>query len=251
MRRIISLVAAAAVAGAVSVTVASAASAAATCSGGVFTGVNVSGGLVVTGACIYHDSTISGGVTVTSTGGFEIENSSVSGGVVVQAGGEFDVDHTLSSDVTTGNHSSISGGIKFAGKDLDLVGATVTGGTTISGQGPGFVPTICDSTLASLTVTGVTGTFIPMPIGDPGEVIQAGPVPDCPGNTLTGSLTVTNSHNVEIESNLVGGSVTISGSTLVELAANTIKGSAQCTNVTSATDGDAAPNTVQGSNNCP
>lgn len=100
-------------------------------------------------------------------------------------------------------------------------------------------------------MSGVTGTFIPVLIGDPGEVVQAGPVPDCPGNTFTGSLTVTNSNNVEIESNMVGGSVTISDSTLVQLAGNTIKGSAQCTNVTSAMDGDAAPNTVQGSNNCP
>jgi hypothetical protein len=64
-------------------------------------------------------------------------------------------------------------------------------------------------------------------------------------------VTVTNLHNVESESNLVGGSVTISDSTLVELAGNTIKGSAHCSNVTTATDGDAAPNTVQGSNNCP
>jgi hypothetical protein len=174
----------------------------------------------------------------------------VSGGVTVQSGGEFDVDHTLSSGLTTGNHSSVSGGIKFAGIDMDLIGATVTGGTTISSQGSGAIPTVCGSTLDSLTVSGITGTFAAMPIGDPGEVLEAGPVPDCPGNTLTSSLTITNSHNVEIESNFIGGSVHISNSTQIELAGNTIKGSAQCTNVTTATDGDAAPNTVGGSNNC-
>jgi hypothetical protein len=251
MRRILLAVPAAVIVAAF-VMIGPAASAATTCSGGVFTGVNVSGGLVVTGRCIYHDSTISGGVTVTSTGGFEIENSSVSGGITVQPGGELDVDHVLSGFASTGNHSSISGGIKFTnGVDLDIYGATITGGTTISGPISGGVPFICGSTLDSLTESNVTGTFTHALIGDPGEAVQGGPVPDCPGNTFTSSVTVTNSHNLEMESNVVGGSVTISDSTAVELAGNTIKGSAHCTNITTATDGDATPNTVQGSNNCP
>ncbi len=238
MRRIL-LIAPAAVIVAAFVTFGPAASAATTCSGGVFTGVNISGGLVVTGNCTYNDSTISGGVTITSSGHLTTHSSGISGGVVVQPSGEFD---GLSG-------TSVSGGLKLtAAFDLDIIGATITGGTTISGPfspgpfGPG-VPFVCGSTLDSVTMSGVTGTFTFVPFGDP----ESG----CAGNRLTGSLTVTNTHNIEIESNVIGGSVTISDSTAVELAGNTIKGSAQCTNITTFTDGDATPNTVQGSTNCP
>src|SRR5436189_1527247 len=143
MRRVTLLAAAMAAAVAVVIVFAPIASAKTTCAGGIFVGVNISGGLIVTGDCIYDSSTISGGVTVTSTGGFEIENSSVSGGIVVQPGGELDVDHVLSGSATTGNHSSISGGINSQGKDVDIFGATVTGGTTLVGEGVNFVPQIC------------------------------------------------------------------------------------------------------------
>jgi hypothetical protein len=229
-----------------------AASAKTTCAGGVFTGVNISGGLVVTGDCVYNASTISGGVTVTSTGGLELENnSSVSGGIKVLAGGELDAGHTLSSNTTTGTHSTISGGINSLGKDVDLDGTTVTGTTTLVGEGANFVPQICGSTLDSVNVSQVSGTFTQMHIGDPGEPFQAGVVADCPANTINGSLTLTDSTNVEIEGNTISGSVAIKDSTLVELAGNTIQGSASCTNVTPATDGDHTANTVGGSNNCP
>jgi hypothetical protein len=257
MRRLAFLLAAVALGATVAAMVASSAAAKTTCAGGVFVGANISGGLVVTGDCRYTNSTISGGVTVTSTGGFEIENSSVSGGVFVQAadsngpGGEFDAGHVLNSAVATGQPNTITGGIDFRGKDIDLINATVSGGTKITGQGVGYVPQVCGSSLASLDVSGVVGTFTAVHIGDPGEPFQGGTPADCPANTLSGSITLTNSRNVEIEGNTIGGSVTIKDSTLIELAGNTIYGSAHCSNVTPGTDGDHTPNTVGGSSDCP
>jgi hypothetical protein len=256
MRKILPAAGALAAAAVIAGLGASSALAKTTCTGGTFTGVNISGGLVVTGDCIYNNSTITGGVTITSTGGMELENSSVSGGISVAAadsngaGGELDVGHRLTSNIATGN-PTISGGIDFRGVDIDLINATITGGTKLNGQGPNFVPQVCGSSLASLDVSNVTGTFTEMHIGDPGEVFQAGTPADCPANTLSGSLTLKNSTNVEIEGNTIGGSVQISDSTVVELAGNTIKGSAQCANVTAGTDGDHTPNAVGGSNNCP
>jgi hypothetical protein len=227
------------------------ASARTTCAGGVVTGVTISGGLTVTGDCIYNDSTISGGITVTGTGGLELENSYVSGGITVQPGGELDAGHVLNSPTATGNPNTISGGINFNGVDIDLFNATVTGGTRITGQGANYVPQICGSSLASLVVRNVSGTFTAVHIGDPGEPFEGGTPTDCPGNTFSGSITLEDSNNVEIESNFVGGSISISDSTLIEVAGNTVQGSIHCDNVTSATDGDHTPNTVGGSNDCP
>jgi hypothetical protein len=259
MRYLALFVATVAVAIATAATLASSALAKTTCAGGVFTGVNISGGLIVAGDCVFNDSTITGGVTVTSTGGFEIENSSVSGGIVVEPGGELDVDHVLNSDMTTGNHSSISGGITTSDAfDVDIYGATVTGTTTLVGGGAVGSPQICGSTLASLNLSELRPTLFAVHVGDPGEPFAVGSVPDCPANTLTGSLTVTDSSRIEIESNTIGGSVTIkghdpvtNGSMHIELAGNDIKGSASCSNVTPITDGDHPPNAVGGSNNCP
>jgi hypothetical protein len=234
----------------IAATAASSAAATTTCAGGVFTGVAISGGLIVSGDCVYVNSAISGGVQVTATGGLELENSTVSGGIVVSPGGELDAGHSLSSSVATGMPNSISGGITFNGKDIDLINASVSGATKITGQGPGFVVQVCGSTLDSLELTGVTGSFTEVHVGDPGEPFEAGTPADCPGNIVSGSITVKNSNLVEIEGNIVSGSISIFDSTLIEVAGNIVSGGINCSNVTPYSDGDHTPN-IGGPNTCP
>ena len=207
----------------------------------------VNGGMIVTGVCILNQVTVRGGITVTATGSLELENSFVSGGIDVAPGGELDLGHTLSSNTPTNNPSSITGGIKFNGRDLDLYNATVSGEVSVDGSAPNFFPSICGSNLSgalklqNIATTG--GAFI----GDPGEGFPA----NCAGNLINGSLHVSDSVGlVEIEGNTITGSVILDNST-IELAGNTIGGSVQCTNVTFASDGDPAPNTVGGAIHCP
>ena len=217
-------------------------------------GSTVNGGLLVTAQCTLVDVTVNGGATVTSTGRLELERSTIRGGVDVQPGGELDSGHTSSSAVGTFLPSTIDGGVNSDhGIDIDLQNATVNGRTTIVGNAAGFSPTICKSTLnGSVTISDINSPnpFFPTIVGDPGEPIQAGPVPDCPGNTINGSLFVTNSRFLEIEGNSIDGSVFLDTST-IELAANNISGSVHCNNATFYTDGDPAPNNVGGSFDCP
>ena len=234
----------------IAATAASTAVAATTCTSGVFNGVAISGELIVSGDCVYIDSSISGGVEVTSSGGLELENSSVSGGVVVDPGGELDVGHGLGNTTATGLPNSISGGITFnSGRDIDLINATVSGGTKITGPTPGAIPLVCGSTLDSLELNGVTGPSGAL-VGDPGEPLEAGTPADCPGNVVSGGITVTNSNLVEIEGNVVSGGINVSNSTLIEVAGNIVSGGINCSNVTPYTDGDHTPN-IGGPNSCP
>ena len=213
-------------------------------------GSTISGGLVVTGGdCHLVHVTVTGGITVTSTGSLEIENDSyISGGIVVQTGGELDVGHDLRGNTPSGSlPSTITGGVKFNGKDLDLYRATISGGVLIDGAGPFFFPSVCGSTISGgLAVQNVsTGAFI----GDPGEGFPA----NCPGNVINTSVKVLNSTGVvEIESNQISGSVTITNSRY-ELRDNSIGGSATCTGSTPnlVEGGEASPpgNTYGGSNN--
>jgi hypothetical protein len=212
-------------------------------------GSTISGGLLVNGPCVLDHVSVSGGVLVTSTGGLELENSSVSGGITVQQGGELDAGHVLDSATATFNPNSISGGIKYTnGFDLDLDGATISGGVSINGSGN--EPTICKSSLGSDLRLSNFASGAPFWIGDPGEPIFASVPADCPGNTIGGSLYVTNSQLVEIEANLIKGSVFLTSSS-VDFEGNTVQGSASCTSDTPFADDVPAPNTVHGSSNCP
>ncbi len=212
-------------------------------------GSTVNGGLLVTGNCTLVNVTVNGGATVTSTGHLELERSTVNGGVTVLKGGELDSGHTIFSFVATGLPSTINGGIKYTnGFDLDLINATVSGEVSIDSNGPQSFPALCGTHFkGTVRLSNVnTGRFL---LGDPGEPINFGTPTDCPANTIDGSLFVTNSKFVEIETNTIKGSVHITNST-VELAVNKIGGSAHCKNVIFVTDGDAAPNTVRGKNTC-
>jgi hypothetical protein len=208
-------------------------------------GATVHGGLVVSGACILDHVTVDGGVTVTATGHLELEhNSTVHGGVTVEAGGELDVGHTIASDTATFTPNTIDGGITFTnGSDMDLENATVHGAVSIVvSNTPNFSLSICGSALhGTLTLTGVQGLAgVPALVGDPGEpLFQAGPHPDCLGNTIEGAVVVTNSSNLELEGNTIHGSVSITNST-VGFSGNTITGSTHCAQV-SGVDSDDTP----------
>lgn len=54
----------------------------------------------------------------------------------------------------------------------------------------------------------------------------------CPGNTIDGSLVVTNSARLAVEGNQVNGSVVLVNSNQVEFGGNTIGGSAVCIGTT-------------------
>ena len=63
---------------------------------------------------------------------------------------------------------------------------------------------------------------------------------------------MTNSTDLEVESNIIGASVLLSGSVL-ELNGNTINGSLRCSNgiiIVPGEPGDPPVNTVRGSNTC-
>jgi hypothetical protein len=190
--------------------------------------------LLVTGPCILVDVTVNGGATVTSTGHLELERSTINGGITVLPGGELDSGHTMFSVVATGLPSTIHGGIDITnGLDVDLINADVNGKVSVNGITIGL-PVFCGSHFHGKVYLSNLTTFAEF--GDPGEIVDIGTPPDCPGNTLDDSLFVTNSHIVEIEVNTITGSVHISDST-VEFAGNTLS-SAHCDNVIPFTDGD-------------
>jgi len=208
-------------------------------------GSTVNGGLIVTGTCILNYVTVKGGIMVTTSGRLELENSYVTGGIEIDSGGELDSGHTLGSNFPTNNPSSIKGGIKFHGRDLDLYNATISGEVLVDGNGPGGEPAICGSNLSGgVTVKNITTEAF---VGDPGEFLPSG----CAGNLIEGSVHVIDSPGlVEIESNTLTGSVILENSTIV-LAGNTIGGSVQCRNVAFLNFVDATPNTVRGAVQCP
>ena len=83
--------------------------------------------------------------------------------------------------------------------------------------------------------------------GDPTDRTQFGG--KCPGNTIQGSLAVTNSSTGEVEGNSVSDSVLLNGSRL-EFNGNTVGGSLACTNGTTILPperGDPSGNTIGGS----
>jgi hypothetical protein len=81
-----------------------------------------------------------------------------------------------------------------------------------------------------------------------GLVVQGGPVTDCPGNTITGSVFISNDLFLEVEGNTINGSVFIKSST-GDLRGNTIGGSVHCTGATFFTD-DGAGDTALAPNAC-
>ena len=222
-------------------------------SGTPLPGSLVRGGLEVNGACILDRVTVNGGIAVDSGGDFEVESSTVNGGIVVSQCGELDIDladHTAPSGAT----STINGDIVIqasaactspAFSDVDIWTARINGQVSVIGNYLGG-PSICGNEITgNVAIDHVTAAH-PFWIGDPDGIFG------CPGNTIRGMLSVSNSSALEVESNSVAGSVLLSGSTL-ELNENTIGGSLICSNGTVIRPGeesDPSGNTVHGASTC-
>lgn len=221
-------------------------------------GTQVRGGLEVNGVCILDGVTVNGGITVDSGGHLQVQSSTVNGGIAVLQCGEVDVNATTNNvGAPTGTTSTINGGLDInastacsfpAFSDADIWAAHINGEISLTGSYRG-TPLICSNQISGnvrindLTIVGPVQFFI----GDPD-----GPF-GCPGNTITGALSLRNSSRFEVESNSVGGSVLLSGSTL-QLNGNTIGGSLLCSNGTVIQPGepveDPSGNTVRGANTC-
>jgi hypothetical protein len=205
----------------------------------------VTGGLEVDGTCILDHVTVVGGIVVEATGGLEIENVTVNGGIIVD-GGELDVGALLANGTPTGHPNTINDGVRINGAtDLDIRGARIDGGVTITGK-VGSEPGLCGNDVrGGVTLTNATATFQIL-VGDPEEFA-------CPGNAIHGSLSVSDSSapsGVELEHNTVSGSVLIDGG-FVEVGHNNIGGSLLCSPGTVLrTSADSGGNTVRGSNTC-
>ncbi len=218
-------------------------------------GSQVQSGLEVNGTCILDGVTVNGGITVDSGGHLQVLSSTVTGGISVLQCGELDVLNLANPTSTT---STINGDIVIkasatctlpAFSDVDIWTARINGALSITGSYPTFItPTICNNEITrDLAIDNVT-TAAPRQflIGDPD-----GPL-GCPGNTIGGVLSVSNSSVFEVESNSVGGSVLLSGSRL-QVNGNTIAGSLLCSKGTVILPGEASDpsgNTVRGANSC-
>ena len=221
-------------------------------------GAVVQGGLEVNGYCLLDHVTVNDGILVDPGGNVELEGSLVSGGIVVSACGEIEVDL---SDHPTGETSTINGDLKATAStdcpsggfsDLDIWTARINGKLSISGSYLGG-PTVCGNQITGNVVLDHATSVHPFWLGDPDGVFG------CPGNTIGGTLSVSNSmavdvgRTLEVEANHVAGSVLLSASTL-ELNENTIGGSLLCSNGTVILPGepndDPVDNTVRGANTC-
>jgi hypothetical protein len=231
-------------------------------------GSKVKGGLEVDGICILDNVTVNGGVVVDATGHLQVfDHSTVNGGITVKPAGELDVNATTPEvGAPTGTTATINGGIRIdggtvGGADVDIWTARINGGLDLTGNFPlGFPspgihnrPIICGNTIHGSVRFHDVNTYGSLWFGDPEAVFFGFP---CTGNTVDGSLTISNSKSTvarqEYESNTIKGSVSISNSTL-ELNGNTIGGSLSCSNGTvilAGEAGDPVGNTVGGSNTC-
>lgn len=226
-------------------------------------GSTVNGGLEVDGTCILKSVTVNGGITVDSTGHLSLQGGAVNGGIKVKPGGELDVNATTNgAGVPTHTTSTINGGIDFNGgsgrpfADADIWNAHVNGGMSFTGTFPLGVPFPGFFNQPVLCGNHFNGTVKFFDITARGPLFFGDPDAGCPGNTIQGSLVVTNSHStnsrIEVESNTIIGSVKLSGSTL-DFSSNTVGGSLSCSNGTVLLPpdaGDTSGNSVRGSNTC-
>jgi hypothetical protein len=221
-------------------------------------GAVVQGGIEVNGYCLLDHVTVNDGILVDPGGNVELESSLVSGGIVVSPCSEIEVDL---SDHPTGEASTINGDLDATANtdcpsggfsDLDIWTAQINGKLTISGSYLGG-PTVCGNRITGDVVLAHVTSVHPFWLGDPDGAFG------CPGNTIGGALSVSNSlavgagRTLEVEANRVAGSVLLRASTL-ELNENTIGGSLLCSDGTlilpREPDDDPVGNTVRGANTC-
>jgi hypothetical protein len=210
----------------------------------------VNGGLLVTNDnyCLLQNDTISGGITILAGSDIELDASTVSGGINVTPGGEIEA-NPGSVFFGTPTTSTVYGGITLNHPtDWDIETTKIVGNFTVNGgSSPEASPTFCgDSIIGNAQIANVsTGVSF---FGDPIDEFF-----DCGGNTISGSLSVSNSSFFEMEANTVGGSAFLNASDL-EFNGNMIGGSLICSNGTTiesgSFQGDPSGNTVRGANRC-
>jgi hypothetical protein len=215
-------------------------------------GSTVRGGLTVDGNCVISNVTIEGGVVVTGKGHLTSSGSTINGGVTVNPGGELDSGFPNADQI----HGSVVVDHPF---DLDIWRSVLHGSLTVIGVTAGprnqrVIYTLCGITLhGTLTLDSLPAAPRGFTVGDPNEV-DAGFVPPCAGNSITGSVHILNSKGsrIEMEGNTIGGSVLVSNST-PSLSGNTIGGSLSCEKGGSLVKWDADDtniNSVHGKNGC-
>jgi hypothetical protein len=205
------------------------------------------GGLIVTGDnyCTLDNVTVVGGLTVAAGSDVDLEGATITGGVHVLPGGEIEVDPgSVFGD--NPRMSTILGGIRLDSPvDWDIETARISGGVTIRG-GVEANPTFCGNhVVGSMSIRNVSteGTWV----GDPVDEFF-----ECGGNSISGSLQISNSSFFEVEGNRVGGSVVLVGSSL-EFNGNHVGGSLFCsagTSIETGEPGDPSGNDVRGANTC-
>lgn len=216
--------------------------------GGLFN-TTVNGGLLVTNDnyCFLVNDTINGGVTILDGSDIELDGSTVTGGITVMPNGEIEANpgSVFGDNPTT---STVYGGITLTNpNDWDIETTTIFGGVSINGANPENAPTFCGNHV--IGNVGIRNALLVASwFGDPADEFV-----DCPGNTISGSLSITNSTNFETEANTIGGSVFLNASDL-QFDGNTIGGSLICSNGTTiesgSDQGDPSGNTVGGKNTC-
>ena len=215
-------------------------------------GVTVFGGLEVNGKCVLNNVTIHGGIVIDAGAQLELENSVVYNGIV-DNGGELDLGHTLLSNTTTGNPNTVHGGIIINGAiDFDIDNVTLDGGLNVTGA-INNEPGVCGSTInGDINISAATNGGTIILLGDPeteGSIT-------CPGNTINGSVLLSNNSLalIELEGNTISGSGTFLNNLNIEFDGNTLGGSAVCsgTTITPPPGGEPFGNTVKGLiNSCP
>lgn len=219
------------------------------CPPGGISDTTITGGLLVTGDnyCLLYNDTINGGVTIQGGSDIELDASTVSGGITVMPDGEIEANPgSVFGDTPT--TSTVYGGITLNNpNDWDIETTTVFGGLSVDGANPENQPSFCGNHI--IGSVGIRNVSFPVSwFGDSTDEFV-----DCPGNTISGSFSLTNASFFEVEGNSIGGSVFLNASDL-QFNGNTVGGSLICSNgttVESGSDqGDPSGNTVGGKNTC-
>ena len=242
-----------------------------------YSNTTINGGLDVTTGehCVLTNVTVNGGAKVEYAASLELENSTINNGLTVYPGGSLFADYELPNTIQDLSPSTINGFLTVNSMlyvsdvvlpNIILFNIKVNGPTTINGMDDydPYVVAICGGTFngpVQLNNLSSDGDVI---FGDPSGTGELGAGGEsylngrCPGNTVNGSLTVTNPERLEVESNSIRGALTVTvdpGPSYVDVAGNTVYLNADCTNLASVRPYDsdhATHNKVFGTNHgCP
>ena len=146
--------------------------------------------------------------------------------------------NALAFTCTDGNANPIIGQTIVGGVNVPdnaectLIDVTVIGNVTV---GAGSALLVCSSTITG-SVKAVNSNDVHL-----GEVHGA----NCPGNTISGSVTIQGAGGAELDSSVVVGPVTLTNNAAVDVEGNSITGSLRCSGNTFITN-SGFPNTVIG-----